>query len=127
MKKIENPYLKKIFVLLGSISLVLGVVGIVLPLLPTTPFLLLSAYFFSRSSEKFYNKLLNNKIFGKYIKNFREGNGITLLSKVVSVLSIWIAISTTIYFFMDNLTVEIVMVLVGLTVSYYLISLKTLK
>lgn len=106
--------------------MILGIIGIILPLLPTTPFLLLSAYLFSKSSDKFYNKLLNNKFFGKYIKNFREGNGISLTSKIVSIFTIWIAISTTIYFFIDILIVEIAIISIGLMVSYYLISLKRL-
>ena len=60
---------KRLLFILGFISLILGIVGILLPLLPTTPFLLLSAYCFSRSSEKLNNYILNNKFFGQYIRN----------------------------------------------------------
>lgn len=63
---------KRLLFVLGFVSLILGIVGIILPLLPTTPFLLLSAYCFSRSSEKFHNYILNNKVFGQYIRDYNE-------------------------------------------------------
>ena len=63
---------KNIFIILGVISLIFGTVGIVIPLLPTTPFYLLSAYFFSKSSEKFHKFLLNNKVCGGYIRDYHE-------------------------------------------------------
>ena len=69
---------KNIFIVLGIISLIFGTVGIIIPLLPTTPFYLLSAYFFSKSSEKFHKFLLNNKVCGGYIRDYHERKGITL-------------------------------------------------
>ena len=67
---------KRLLFISGFISLALGIVGIILPLLPTTPFLLLSAYCFSQSSEKFHNYILNNKVFGQYIRDYNEKKGI---------------------------------------------------
>ncbi|MFA7366672.1 MAG: YbaN family protein, partial [Bacilli bacterium] len=61
---------KIIYIILGTISLILGTIGILLPIIPTTPFILLSGYFYIRSSKKIYEWLLNNKIFGKYISNY---------------------------------------------------------
>ena len=61
---------KTITIILGFISIFLGVIGILLPILPTTPFILLSGYLFSKSSTKFHNWLINHKYLGKYIKNY---------------------------------------------------------
>ncbi|WP_403559182.1 YbaN family protein [Cetobacterium somerae] len=63
---------KKLYLILGCLSLVLGAIGVFLPLLPTTPFILLAAFSFERSSEKFYRLLLENRIFGKYIKDYTQ-------------------------------------------------------
>jgi len=65
----SNKFFRFILTIVGTISLVFGVIGIFLPILPTTPFLLLAAACYARSSERFYNKLMNNKWFGNYIKN----------------------------------------------------------
>ncbi len=62
----------------GTICVCLGVAGIFLPLLPTTPFLLLAAVCYAGSSPRFYHWLMNNRWFGRYIKNYREGKGLTL-------------------------------------------------
>lgn len=76
---------KKLLFILGFVSLALGIVGIIVPLLPTTPFLLLSAYCFNHSSEKFHNYILNNKIFGQYIRDYNEKKGITLKNKITAI------------------------------------------
>ena len=86
--------MKKIFLLsLGTISLVLGCLGIFLPLLPTTPFLLLSAFCFSKSSEKFHKALLENKIFGQYIRDYQEKKGVTLKNKIIAISILVISIT----------------------------------
>ncbi len=126
MTQTKNSLLKKLYVVVGTISLFLGLLGIILPLLPTTPFLLLTAYFYSKGSEKFYNKLINNDIVGSYIKNFREGKGISSKTKLFSILTIWLAILSSVYFFDFAIAVKIVLVVIGFTVSLYLWSLKTL-
>ena len=74
---------------LGSISLILGAAGVVLPLLPTTPLVLLAAYCFQASSEKLHDKLVRNRIFGPYIENYRTKRGITLKRKAASIAFLW--------------------------------------
>lgn len=123
----KNIWLKRLFIVLGSLSLILGVIGIVLPLLPTTPFLLLSAYFYSKSSQKFYDMLLNNKIFGKYINDFRQGKGITLKAKIVSLSTLWIMMIISFIFLIKPLFVKVILSIISSIVTYYLISLKTLE
>ncbi|MBT6146043.1 MAG: YbaN family protein, partial [Gemmatimonadetes bacterium] len=71
-----------LFFVIGTMSVVAGVVGILLPLIPTTPFLLLAAWCYARSSERFYRLLLSNRWLGPYIRNYRDGRGMSLRAKV---------------------------------------------
>ena len=85
----HSPYIctmKYIYVAIGSISLVLGVIGIFLPILPTTPFLLLSAALFFRGSPRLYTWLLEHKYLGPYIRSFREDRAIPLRAKIIITL-----------------------------------------
>ena len=85
--------MKYLLIILGSICLALGVIGIFLPLLPTTPFLLLSAALYFRSSEKLYQWLIRQKYLGTYIRNFREHRAIPLRAKIISIAMIWITLT----------------------------------
>ena len=76
--------MKALYILFGTLSLILGIIGIFLPLLPTTPFLLLTAALYVRSSPRLYNWLLHQKYLGNYIRNFRENKAIPLRAKIVS-------------------------------------------
>ncbi|MFN3135484.1 MAG: YbaN family protein [Candidatus Kryptonium sp.] len=117
------------FVLIGFgfIFVGLGVIGIFIPGLPTTPFLLLAAACFARSSKKFYNWLLNHKIFGTYIKNYREHRAITLRGKIMSLSLMWLVMGYTAFFAISNLIVSIIIILIGLGVTKHILSLKTIK
>ncbi|MFX1466888.1 MAG: YbaN family protein, partial [Promethearchaeota archaeon] len=88
----RQKLIKGALVVTGTLSLALGIIGIFIPLLPTTPFLLLAAYCYARSSKKLYNWLMSNKWFGSYIRNYYEGNGIPLKAKLLSVSFLWITI-----------------------------------
>ncbi|WP_291259296.1 YbaN family protein [Fusobacterium sp.] len=118
--------LKKILFILGIISLGLGCLGIFLPLLPTTPFLLLSAYCFSKSSEKFHAYLLENRIFGQYIRDYQEKKGITLKNKIFAILLLVVSITFSLTrISSSHLKIFLIAVLIG--VSYHILKLKTLK
>lgn len=99
----HSPYIctmKYIYVAIGSISLLLGVIGIFLPILPTTPFLLLSAALFFRGSPRLYTWLLEHKYLGPYIRSFREDRAIPLRAKIISVSLLWItAIHCVLFYF----------------------------
>ncbi len=131
MSKIENKKklnLKKIvFIILGAIFLGLGVVGIFLPVLPTTPFLLLTAYLWAKSSDRLYHWLLINKYFGEYIKRYREGLGIPLKTKILSVSTLWFTIVTSVIFFIPFLAVDILVLVVAVAVTYHILSKPTYK
>jgi uncharacterized membrane protein YbaN (DUF454 family) len=116
---------KYLLIMLGTISLVLGFIGIFLPILPTTPFLLLSAFCYIRSSEKLYNWLINHKIFGKYIYNYMTYKAIPKKTKIIAISSLWATLTVSIIF-MDNLHIRIFLILVGIGVSIHLLKLKTM-
>ena len=81
--------MKTICIILGTVSLALGILGIFLPLLPTTPFLLLTAALYFKGSPRLYQWLLNQKHLGPYIRNFRENKAIPLRAKVISLVLMW--------------------------------------
>ncbi len=112
---------------LGFIFVGLGILGAFLPVLPTTPFLLLAAACFARSSKKFYNWLLNHKVFGSYIKNYREQRAITLRGKIISLSVMWLVMGYTAFFAVSNILVSIIIILIGLGVTKHILSLKTIK
>ena len=117
---------KVFFVLSGSLSLGLGVVGVFVPILPTTPFLLLSSYCFVRSSEKLNNQLLQNRLIGKYLQNYLEHRGIEKTALIKSLLFLWLTLGLAI-FFNDNLHLRIFLIFIGIAVSLHLLSLKRIS
>ncbi|MCX7834125.1 MAG: YbaN family protein [Ignavibacteria bacterium] len=119
--------MRVMLMIIGIISLVLGIIGIFLPLLPTTPFLLLSAACFAKSSKKFYRWLLENKYFGEYIRNYKEKRGIPIKVKIYSCSLLWATILFSVIFVIDSIIIKFVLVIIALIVSYHILSLKTLK
>lgn len=114
-------------IFIGVTSLVLGIIGIVLPLLPTTPFLLLSAACFARSSDKFYQWLITHPWFGEYIQNYRSGRGIPLKVKVMTIGLLWLSIGSTVILFIDFFWAKVMMIVIASSVTCYLWTRPTLK
>jgi uncharacterized membrane protein YbaN (DUF454 family) len=111
----------------GTLCVVLGALGMVLPLLPTTPFLLLAAVCYGRSSERFYQRLISNRWFGKYLRNYREGRGIPLKQKVITILTLWGSILLSIVFLSTPVWSKFLLMAIAAGVSIYLIRLKTMR
>ena len=112
----------------GTVCLCLGAIGIFLPILPTTPFLLLAAACYMRSSERLHKWLINNRWFGEYIKNYQAGRGIPKKTKIVALAFMWIAILYSTLFVVDEfLIAQIVLLLVATGVSVHLIRLPNFK
>lgn len=109
----------------GMLCVGLGVIGILLPGLPTTPFLLLAAYCFARSSERFHNWLLNHRWLGSYVRNFESGRGMTRPAKATTLLVMWLSIGVTIVFFVPVTWAKVAMFLMSLAVTVYLLRLPT--
>ena len=81
---------RTLYIIGGSISLGLAILGIIVPGLPTTPFALLSAYLYAKSSEKLYNWLLNNKVLGPRVKDYHRKKGVTRKSKIVVIILLFL-------------------------------------
>lgn len=107
----------------GTISLALGIVGIFVPLLPTTPFLLLAAGCYLRSSRRFYNWLMTNRLFGSYIRNYIEGRGIPLKVKLFIIALLWATIGVSIWLVAQPL-VTIVLLIVAAGVTLHIIFIR---
>ncbi|TWV14308.1 DUF454 domain-containing protein [Bacteroidaceae bacterium HV4-6-C5C] len=119
--------MKLLYAILGTISLCLGILGIFLPLLPTTPFLLLTAALYFKSSPKLYNWLIRHKYFGSYIRNFREHKAIPLKAKILSITLLWLTMLNCILFLISNSWIKITLLLIAAGTTYYILSYKTLK
>ena len=119
----------KIFLtILGLVSFALAVAGIFLPLLPTTPLLLLAAWCFVHSSPRLYEWLMQHPKFGPYIRNFRENRAIPLHVKVVAIVMIWLTIGFCILAVVDEyLWAQIAMFALATAISWHILSYKTLK
>lgn len=108
--------LKKIlFITGGTLSLGLGILGIVLPGLPTTPFMLLTAYLYASSSERLSNWLMNHRFFGKIIKDYKENPGLTVIQKILICCMAWIMCGIAIFRLWDNTVAVILLTIAGLS------------
>ena len=112
---------------MGWLAVAVGIIGIFLPLLPTTVFLLLASYFFMKGSPKLNEKLLNNKYLGHYIRNYKENRGMPLRAKITAIILLWSSILITVIFFVENLFIEIFLFAVLIGVTTYLYRLKTIR
>ncbi|MBT3274973.1 MAG: YbaN family protein [Spirochaetales bacterium] len=117
---------KVLLIILGFLSLSLGIVGIFLPLLPTTVFLLISAWCWARSSERFYKWLMNNRWLGSYIRNYSEGKGITARQKIFTFTLLWVGIGATAIFAVSALWLKLVLFGIACGVTIHLGMLRTL-
>lgn len=106
-----------LYITFGTIFLGLGTLGIFLPLLPTTPFWLLTSWLYLRSSEKLYNRVMANKYFGSYMKNFIEDRAIPLRAKIMSVSLLWITITCSALFFVNIIWVKILLFCIAIGVT----------
>ena len=125
LKISPNPVVRGVLLINGTVSLGIGLIGIVLPLLPTTPFLLLSALCYSKSSKRFHRWLLNNKIFGDYITNYMKGKGISLKAKSLTLLLLWTLILLSAFYFVDILIIQIVLIFISISVTVHILKLPT--
>ena len=122
-KKSKYLIIRILLIILGSIFVAIGAVGILVPGLPTTPFMILAAACYIRSSNKLYNWLIKNKLFGKHIKNIREGKGIPIrvkiFAQVMMTTFIFLAIIPFSPISVPNLFIKIIIFLAGLTSFWY--------
>ena len=119
----ESNYLivKVLWIILGSFFVALAAVGVAIPGIPTTPFLILAAACYIRSSQKLYDRLISNKTFGPYLKDYREGKGIPKKAKILAVSMIVLFVGSSVIFGIESLNLKIVVGALGLTGLMYVI------
>jgi len=115
---------RRLVLVLGLIALGLGTLGMVLPLLPTTPFVLLAAGCFSYSSDKFYEWVKKNRLFGPYIENYREKRGLTKAFKIRNIIILWVSLAISM-FLLRSVWIYVLLSIVGVCVTTHLLMIKT--
>jgi len=133
-KEQGQKLVRTLWLVAGTVCVVLGAVGIVLPILPTTPFLLAAAACYYKSSPRMHKWLLNNKWFGEYIRNYTEGKGLTMKTKVTALTVLWATIGFSTVFMLDRilpatlvLPMQVIMVAVAIAVSTHILRLPTFR
>lgn len=111
---------KILLIIIGTISLVLGFIGIVLPILPTTPFLLLSLFCYIKSSRKLYDFVLSNKYLAPYVKDYISGKGIPMKAKKKSIFLLWITIGFSVVFVVEKALLRLLLLIIAGSVSTYI-------
>lgn len=114
-----NPFKRILLIIAGILSLVLGVIGAFVPLLPTVPLVLLAAYCFGRSSEKLHQWLLRHRYFGPIIENFQAGKGIPRRVKYRAIIVLWLSMGMSAWI-VGRLPLQLMLAVIGLGVTIYL-------
>ena len=111
----------------GILLVIIGVIGIFLPILPTTIFLILASACFVKSSPKANEWLRNHKLLGVYLKNYQDKSGLTVKAKVFNISLLWIMILTSVYFFTEELFIKLLLLAIAIGVTIHLLMVKTKK
>lgn len=112
------------FFSLGTAFLGIGVVGVVLPVLPTTPLVLASFFCFAKSSKKAEQWISNNRYFGSYIENYKTKQGVPIDVKLKSIFFLWVALIVSMVFF-NQIYLFVLLLAVGVVVTIHILSFKT--
>ena len=111
----------------GTLCVALGVIGIFLPLMPTTVFLLLAAACYARSSERFYHRLVNHRVLGVYIRNSREGRGMKRREKTVTIVLLWVTMIITMVFTAKTWWLRALLTAIAIGVTVHVAKLPAFK
>ena len=124
----EYPaFYRYLYFISGFLLVVIGVIGIFLPILPTTIFLILASACFVKSSPRANEWLRNHKILGIYIKNYQDKSGLTIKAKVFNIAFLWIMILSSAYFFTEELYIKLLLIAIAIGVTIHLLMVKTKK
>ena len=124
-KHASNTFVRWILICCGWCSILAGVIGVFLPIVPTVPFLLLSAACFARSSVRFHTWLLDHKLLGTLVRDYQDGSGIPLRAKQMAIGMIWVSFSTSAFLFETDVWIRILLFAVAAGITLYLLQLPT--
>jgi uncharacterized membrane protein YbaN (DUF454 family) len=117
--------IKSLWLIGGTVGLGLGIAGVFLPILPTTPFLLLAAFCYGRGSRRFYDRLVGRSPLGGYIRHYREGRGIPLSQKLWTLVFLWLTIGFSIAFVVEAWLLRTLLLVVAVGVTVHLGRIRT--
>jgi uncharacterized membrane protein YbaN (DUF454 family) len=117
-------FARLLFNILGTLFLLVGILGVVLPLLPATPFLLLASACYVRGSQTLYRWLMSHKYLGTYITTLKEYRGMPLQAKIITIAVLWVSLLFSLYQ-VDSLLVDATLLMVGIGVTVLIVRLKT--
>ncbi len=123
----KNKILRIAFWVAGTFCVVLGMIGVIMPLLPTTPFLLMAVVFYAKSSKTFHRWITENRVFGAYVKNYYYKKSITLRIKVGITFLLWASIASSAVFAVNIYWVRLLLLLIAVGVTIHVWTLRTLK
>ncbi|KOY64712.1 YbaN family protein [Clostridium sporogenes] len=115
-----------LLLIIGFISLGLGVIGVFLPILPTVPFLLLSSFCFIKSSKRISIWFENTNIYKKHVRSFKENKAMTLKTKLYILIPVYVML-ITLFFIKDILAMRIAIVVLLVVKTIVFIKIKTFK
>ena len=117
---------KTLYIALGTLTMVLGIIGIVMPLLPTTPMLLLTAYFYSKGSKRFHQWFIATWLYRRYLKNFSENRAMTRGGKIRLMLLVDVMLLIP-FITIDILAIRILIIVLAVTkYLYFYTQVKTI-
>ena len=126
LQRLSGRAWKALLIGVGVLSVGLAVVGIFLPLLPTTPLLLLAVACFVRSSDRLHHWLINHRWFGTYLRNYSQYRAITQWTRVTTLILLWLTLGYTIIAVVDPWPLRVLLALIGTGVTIHLFKLKTM-
>ena len=118
---------KLIYNIIGTISLIIAFIGVVLPVLPTTPFVLLSAACYYKGSERLHRWLSSNKVFGPIIRDYEEHKGMKKTTKIRALTIMWAAVLTSAFIILSTWTMQALVILVAVVGTVAMLRTKTVE
>lgn len=122
-----TPFAKYLYLISGFLLVAIGVIGIFLPLLPTTIFLILASICFVKSSPGANEWLRNHKVLGGYIDNYQNKTGLTRNAKIVNIITLWTSILLSAFLLTEALYIRIILLAIAIGVTIHLVMIKTKK
>ncbi len=116
---------KYLYLFIGCISLGMGLLGLFLPVLPTTPFLLLTAYLFYNSDKVWHDRLMNHPVTGPIIKDYTIHKSITFKKKVIILSTLWITMTINMVWIISNIWIQLLLLLISIGVTIHILRIKT--
>jgi len=119
--------IKPLLILAGTISLIIGIIGIIVPGLPTTVFLLIASACYVRSSRRLYTWLINHRVLGRFIRDYRTYRGMSMRSKIIALLSMWIMILISSAFMIQNTPIRVIVILSGMIGTLVILRIRLIR